>query len=704
RDGCGSSLASLLPAGPADLAPRMVTHHWGNRFVDLVAAVVADALGLNHFDTLAQNLSEDHAGRRSEVNKLKEKLWNRGLGDQPYWICAVCINQHSSICNNPRSFCDTVTGQPVPCCECDTPKILNDQYLQCELNKFDDMMMHLYYVHGSAFVQVLAIDRDFEIFSRAWCLAEMVQADACRMDQHVLLHSPEALEKNSARLVSIRVQDCSATRPEDKEAILSNIGGAREQEQFNDRLRDLLLGAKGLLAKWLDGQTNLQGIGAVAARVKAETRAHEDEDSEEESLGGLPLERTLSAAHAWAQAAFEAATKERKLALQTAFNDAGKRVGLNEFAGVLALKKQTVTAKQLSDALIATDELVAGLVALNQKEEVWQGIPGQDVLIHQVPQGKMDFGWNIAMDGIPLFLSTGHGFGEAEVYHMLKIYYGSLKLTKHLPSFEGFHVDRIIVYPLLLHSLKNYSTLKWESPPASISAAKKKETALRALLKRLQQDQFLGHGGYRVEARLSGHGDPKEWLQQFMAWVLQREYFEAKVQIKVVSLEEYLATAARAVNQWGSMLNRDGRLQLSTGAVMAMDLLKFLRLKFLMRLKLLQQPHRQAQLVQMLLPCGWNPKLGRADAVLTTAGVIAAQARRGETRDLTDTTTSAFFRVRSSSNTERKDLVLAGLADTTSSSPWRIRSEDSMSRKEWLVRKPEDEECLSPASPMRCLQ
>ena len=24
---------------------------------------------------------------------------------------------------------------------------------------------------------------DFEIFSRAWCLAEMVQADACRMDQ-----------------------------------------------------------------------------------------------------------------------------------------------------------------------------------------------------------------------------------------------------------------------------------------------------------------------------------------------------------------------------------------------------------------------------------------------------------------------------------------------------------------------------------------
>ena len=182
-----------------------------------------------------------------------------------------------------------------------------------------------------------------------------------------------------------------------------------------------------------------------------------------------------------------------------------------------------------------------------------------------MPKGKVDFGWNIAMGGIPLFLTTGPGFGEAEVYHMLNIAYGSLKLTKHLPGFEGFQVDRIIVYPLLLHSLKNYSTMKWESPPTNISAAKKKETALKALLRRLQQDQFLGHGGYRVEARLSGHGDPKECLHQFMAWVNHRKSFEAKVQMKVISLDEYLATATNAVNKWGSMLNRDSRLELSTG-------------------------------------------------------------------------------------------------------------------------------------------
>ena len=68
-----------------------------------------------------------------------------------------------------------------------------------------------------------------------------------------------------------------------------------------------------------------------------------------------------------------------------------------------------------------------------------------------------------------------------------------------------------------------------------------------------------------MEARLSVHGDPKEWLYQFMAWVNHRKSFEAKVQIKVISLDEYLATATNAVNKWGSMLNRDSRLELSTG-------------------------------------------------------------------------------------------------------------------------------------------
>ena len=35
--------------------------------------------------------------------------------------------------------------------------------------------------------------------------------------------------------------------------------------------------------------------------------------------------------------------------------------------------------------------------------------------------------------------------------------------------------------------------------------------------------------------------------------------------MKVISLDEYLATATNAVNKWGSMLNRDSRLELPTG-------------------------------------------------------------------------------------------------------------------------------------------
>ena len=47
--------------------PRMVTHHWSNRFCDLVAAVLADALDLKRWDVVAGRL------RSSEgVEELKD--------------------------------------------------------------------------------------------------------------------------------------------------------------------------------------------------------------------------------------------------------------------------------------------------------------------------------------------------------------------------------------------------------------------------------------------------------------------------------------------------------------------------------------------------------------------------------------------------------------------------------------------------------
>ncbi|CAE7813865.1 unnamed protein product, partial [Symbiodinium sp. CCMP2456] len=58
-------------------------------------------------------------------------------------------------------------------------------------------------------------------------------------------------------------------------AILSKIGGAPEIEKFNGLLQQLLLGSKGLLAGWLDGQRMLQEVGAIAARARSRCQAQE---------------------------------------------------------------------------------------------------------------------------------------------------------------------------------------------------------------------------------------------------------------------------------------------------------------------------------------------------------------------------------------------------------------------------------------------
>ncbi|CAE7308606.1 unnamed protein product, partial [Symbiodinium necroappetens] len=160
---------------------RMVTHHWANRFRDLVAAVVADSLGLKRWDSIADELSSG----RGEA--LRSRLQGQGSLHWEYWICAFCINQHASICDVAMGALDTVTGEPLPTCDCSTPKYLNDSPVQCELNKFDSMMAYLHHRYHQRFLQVVATDKSFNLFSRAWCIAELVQ------------------EENSAQLESLRV-------------------------------------------------------------------------------------------------------------------------------------------------------------------------------------------------------------------------------------------------------------------------------------------------------------------------------------------------------------------------------------------------------------------------------------------------------------------------------------------------------------------
>ena len=164
RDGSlGRSFAEKFGPQKA-LTPKMVTHHWSNRFCDLVAAVLADALGLKRWDGVAEHLRSPGGGER-----LQEQLYANGTLQSQYWICAFCINQHASICGSSMGVLDTVTQTVLPSCDCATMKYLNDQPVQCELNKFDDMMAYLHRQYPK-FLQVVAIDFDFMIFSRAWCL------------------------------------------------------------------------------------------------------------------------------------------------------------------------------------------------------------------------------------------------------------------------------------------------------------------------------------------------------------------------------------------------------------------------------------------------------------------------------------------------------------------------------------------------------
>ena len=71
----GKALAKVWAQGSRS-SLRMVTHHWANRFSDLVSAVVADSLGLKRWDSIAEKLAD-----RQEAT-LKEKLSVRCFGFQ----------------------------------------------------------------------------------------------------------------------------------------------------------------------------------------------------------------------------------------------------------------------------------------------------------------------------------------------------------------------------------------------------------------------------------------------------------------------------------------------------------------------------------------------------------------------------------------------------------------------------------------------
>jgi len=245
----------------------MVSHNWGNLFRDLVAAIVADALDETEFESMAYFL--DH-----NFDNLVRCLRNKERLQTKYWICCFAVNQHASICGeNHDGAKDPVLQQLHPICNCGHQKFGNfdqpvDEYgrsIPCELNKFHDMISFLAASYDSV-EHLIAVDVGFEVFNRAWVVAEIAAAHAMGMHQSIKLQNALVLKNAHRKLKDLDVRQMAASRPEDVEEVLQVI---LDKVEFNEHLQDLIFGSNGqdgLLSSWkgLDCCQRMDRIGRIA--------------------------------------------------------------------------------------------------------------------------------------------------------------------------------------------------------------------------------------------------------------------------------------------------------------------------------------------------------------------------------------------------------------------------------------------------------
>eukprot|EP00443_Scrippsiella_acuminata_P103075 CAMPEP_0115659158 /NCGR_PEP_ID=MMETSP0272-20121206/45579_1 /TAXON_ID=71861 /ORGANISM="Scrippsiella trochoidea, Strain CCMP3099" /LENGTH=264 /DNA_ID=CAMNT_0003097263 /DNA_START=1 /DNA_END=796 /DNA_ORIENTATION=+ len=233
--------------------------------------------------TMAASDGQESSSETSSTDSCSPDMAPDGFSR--YWICAFCVNQHASICSGfppapPESTAeyqrwdtnrrDTVTGEIHKVCRCGEPKRIGSSWSdRSELNKFDEMM-ELMQQAVPGLRQTIAIDVDLGIFTRVWCVAELVQASASGMPQDACLLQ-QALDVNRgdaalyARLATLTVGACSATCPEDKDRILAKIP---DLSQFDAQLQALIFGSAGLIGKHLVGFDVLYTAARTAFRMK----------------------------------------------------------------------------------------------------------------------------------------------------------------------------------------------------------------------------------------------------------------------------------------------------------------------------------------------------------------------------------------------------------------------------------------------------
>ena len=87
------------------------------------------------------------------------------------------------------------------------------------MNKFDDMMRFLKRALRPEvrLEQVVVLDMHFLLLTRAWCVAELVEADSLHIGQSTKIHSVATRVACLERLEKIDVRECEASFPADKE-------------------------------------------------------------------------------------------------------------------------------------------------------------------------------------------------------------------------------------------------------------------------------------------------------------------------------------------------------------------------------------------------------------------------------------------------------------------------------------------------------
>eukprot|EP00927_Polykrikos_kofoidii_P084407 TRINITY_DN8883_c0_g1_i3.p1 TRINITY_DN8883_c0_g1~~TRINITY_DN8883_c0_g1_i3.p1 ORF type:complete len:698 (+),score=83.61 TRINITY_DN8883_c0_g1_i3:134-2227(+) len=233
-----SDLATVMMHGVPRRPDAIVTHSWSNLFRDLVAAIVADALGEQEFAMISYLLEHD-------LEAVLQGIRGAGAQLRTYWVCAFCVNQHSGICSrNPHGTKDLVMCTLHPTCSCGFSKAWNDtppitdagRGIASEMNKFDDMIRYLS-AGNPEFRQVIAVDVSFTLFSRAWCISEIATSNAVGVKQCIKVKSKAVLDTYVNRLKDFRVEDMDASVPADKELILASI---KDKAAFNKCLHSML--------------------------------------------------------------------------------------------------------------------------------------------------------------------------------------------------------------------------------------------------------------------------------------------------------------------------------------------------------------------------------------------------------------------------------------------------------------------------------